>query len=394
MTIVPLFTHSLPRTSLYPSLQSVADLNGLALSCFLEICVLRKKRPWMMNEIEKKLSMIRDSSDVTKSICKDYDDHLSKILWTEQTKPEKYSRLATIYKVLIQEGTAGLVSAYTQLSSFSWLTQESINLVLSRLGDEIPGLPNASVEVNHEFKMPLPPKIREGVGIVLLQGFCDVETGSGSNIYEIRCTSELTDVHKLSLVCYAFLHTVESSKAELKMRGGGPKEDVGDYDDDADDDIDDEIVTEKNFSLLNVLTNERWELLTKTLGPLREAVQIILDAKLGSKKLANDDIFIQQAAKLRSGIGIVADDFLHDMTDLPVEKSDEEEIMVNVEVKEEEVEVEEVEEEEEKEKMMKKKKDEVSLHKRQADIDDGGGGAGDGGGGGGVEGKKCRRRSK
>ncbi len=186
---------------------------------------------------------------------------------------------------MIQEGTAGLVSAYTQLSSFSWLTQESINLVLSRLGDEIPGLPNASVEVNHEFKMPLPPKIREGVGIVLLQGFCDVETGSGSNIYEIKCTSGLTDVHKLSLVCYAFLHKVESSKAELKMRGGGPKEDVGDYDDDADDDIDDEIVTEKNFFLLNVLTNERWELLTKTLGPLREAVQIILDAKLGSKNL-------------------------------------------------------------------------------------------------------------
>ena len=56
----------------------------------------------MMNEIEKKLLIIRDSSDVTKLICKAYD-HLAKITWNRQTKPEKYSRLVTIYKVLIQE---------------------------------------------------------------------------------------------------------------------------------------------------------------------------------------------------------------------------------------------------------------------------------------------------
>lgn len=331
----------------------------------------------MMNEIEKKLLIIRDSSDVTKLICKAYDDHLAKITWNRQTKPEKYSRLVTIYKVLIQEGTAGLVSAYTQLSHFSWLTEESINLVLSRLDDEIPGLKKASVEVKHEFTMPLPPKIRDGVGSVLLQGVCDVETGGGTNLFELKCTTELTDVHKLSLVCYAFLHTVELSSAELRMHGGTAA-DGDDDDDDNNDDDDDDIVTEKNFFLLNVLTNERWELMTKTLGPLREAVQILLDAKLGTKKLADDDIFIQQTAKLRAGIGIVADDFLHDMTetdDMPNDAA----IAAEAEMDDDE-------------KETKKKTERAPVHKRQAEFeDDGGGGGGRGGKGGG---KKSRRRSK
>jgi hypothetical protein len=330
-----------------------------------------------MNEIEKKLLIIRDSSDVTKLICKAYDDHLAKITWNRQTKPEKYSRLVTIYKVLIQEGTAGLVSAYTQLSHFSWLTEESINLVLSRLDDEIPGLKKASVEVKHEFKMPLPPKIRDGVGSVLLQGVCDVETGGGTNLFELKCTTELTDVHKLSLVCYAFLHTVELSSAELRMHGGTAA-DGDDDDDDNNDDDDDDIVTEKNFFLLNVLTNERWELMTKTLGPLREAVQILLDAKLGTKKLADDDIFIQQTAKLRAGIGIVADDFLHDMTETDDMPND---AVIAAEA-----------EMDDDEKETKKKTERAPVHKRQAEFeDDGGGGGGRGGKGGG---KKSRRRSK
>jgi len=343
----------------------------------------------MMNEIEKKLSMIRDSTDVTKLICKAYDDHLAKITWNRQTKPEKYSRLVTIYKVLIQEGTAGLVSAYTQLSHFSWLTEESINLVLSRLDDEIPGLKKANVEVKHEFKMPLPPKIREGVGAVILQGVCDVETGGGTNLFELKCTTELTDVHKLSLVCLAFLHTVELSKAELRMHGGtaaAADEDDDDNNNDDDDD-DDDIVTEKNFFLLNVLTNERWELMTKTLGPLREAVQILLDAKLGTKKLADDDIFIQQAAKLRAGFGIVADDFLHDMTereadDMPNDAAlaAEADDLPNDAALAAEAEM------EDEEKETKKKTERAPVHKRQAEFED------DGGGGGG--GKKSRRRSK
>ena len=320
----------------------------------------------MMNEIEKKLLIIRDSSDVTKLICKAYDDHLAKITWNRQTKPEKYSRLVTIYKVLIQEGTAGLVSAYTQLSHFSWLTEESINLVLSRLDDEIPGLKKASVEVKHEFTMPLPPKIRDGVGSVLLQGVCDVETGGGTNLFELKCTTELTDVHKLSLVCYAFLHTVELSSAELRMHGGTAAADD-------DDDDDDDIVTEKNFFLLNVLTNERWELMTKTLGPLREAVQILLDAKLGTKKLADDDIFIQQTAKLRAGIGIVADDFLHDMTEAD-EMPNDAAIAAEAEMDDDE-------------KETKKKTERAPVHKRQAEFEDDGGGGGGGG-------KKSRRRSK
>jgi len=332
----------------------------------------------MMNEIEKKLSMIRDSTDVTKLICKAYDDHLAKITWNRQTKPDKYSRLVTIYKVLIQEGTAGLVSAYTQLSHFSWLTEESINLVLSRLDDEIPGLKKANVEVKHEFKMPLPPKIREGVGAVILQGVCDVETGGGTNLFELKCTTELTDVHKLSLVCLAFLHTVELSKAELRMHGGTAAAAADEDDDDNNDDDDDDIVTEKNFFLLNVLTNERWELMTKTLGPLREAVQILLDAKLGTKKLADDDIFIQQAAKLRAGFGIVADDFLHDMTEREADD------MPNDAALAAEAEM------DDEEKETKKKTERAPVHKRQAEFEDDGGGGGGGKGGG----KKSRRRSK
>ena len=108
------------------------------------------------------------------------------------------------------------------------------------------------------------------------------------------------------------------------MHGGGSgngndgENGGGHIDDDNDDDMD--IMTEKSFVLLNVLTNERWELETKTLGALREAVQILLDAKLGLKKLADDDVFIQQTAKLRSGIDIHDDDFLHDVT-IPSEKS-------------------------------------------------------------------------
>ena len=349
--------------------ERVSDINGLALESMLEIYTLKHREPRVLQVVRERLTELTSNVAVMRKIGADFHKLIAPINWSDSTPVEAFLRLTAMYKAIAAVGTAGLLTAYTQIKKFDWLPRTAVDLALKRIAHEIgPSLQcGAMIEVEHSHLVPLPPKM--GIGrFVELQGVCDVETADGNEIFELKATHELSDSHKLQLVCYAYLHLVnvqehpltiqtssnvhngsssersESSSTTspanpLRNTGSDSCRPCGEIPQSRDSAVLDGAYRppplsstpphlpyspsscvphcfpsaatsstqqfancQKEFTLLNVLTGERWRLVTKDLGCLQEAVEILVEGKYGERRSAGDDTFVRQAERLRCGV--------------------------------------------------------------------------------------------
>jgi hypothetical protein len=157
--------------------------------------------------------------------------------------PSCFIRLAIIYHAIKNK----LLFKLAQIQNYDWLTVNDINLCLNNMKIQ-PIIYEYEITIMHKSKI---------YGNIEIAGIIDVI--DKNDIYEIKCTSEITMEHKLQLLIYAIMCR------EKKIK--------------------------KSFKLLNLRSGETWQLIED--WPIIDRIfEIILNNKFSMVDVLGDNEFI------------------------------------------------------------------------------------------------------
>ena len=249
--------------------EDVSSFNGSLLEPLMRLYFLHDEHHVrrMVNSVRQALGEpfsndIKDSQTMT-MLCEDFHTHLNTATWDEHIDIDKLMRLIIMKTTL----NTKILTRYAQLSTFAWFTRDHVTKIMDIISTVVVDIKRVELEV--EYKVDF----HHGYELV---GKVDVKTGD--HLYELKCTTSLTDVHKAQLLCYAFLY--------MGQRDYNPS---------------------TTFSLLNVLTGQTLTLVTTDHAIVTRAVDILWNAKGEQPRIMDDSMFVMHSKRLSDGSCITAD---------------------------------------------------------------------------------------
>ena len=213
--------------------EQVDDLVGLAIPAFCELrrtgdCALMK---WIR--------------PVAAQVSGPHRESIARML----AKPED-CKIADIFKLtLVYDAfSGGFQHRLKQVNTFDWLTDEAADELLRRFEQLQAGRELHCEKENSAL-----------INDVTLNGRVDAVLSS--EILEVKCTTDITDEHKLQLACYAYIYGENYT-----------------------------------YRLVNLFTGE-YTTLKYNKSALEDAVHIFLRAKLTNHEILSDDTFLDFAEK-------------------------------------------------------------------------------------------------
>ena len=241
--------------------ESVSDLNGLAIPAMLEVECGDVPECSMFNQ----LLAVSNTDVENRRMHPKILQHFKRLREPKDMEtPAHFLELAAIYQAGAGIGSRGYISKATQLKSFAWMSQQQADACLTvlrgALGGEIDRHPP-------EFEYMILKQLeytsaKEGTVNVTIAGSVDILTPA--TLWEIKCVTEIDSAHLLQLGVYAWLWNKEKRKA------------LGD----------------RQFRLLNVLTGEIVQI---NCNKLDEFVELLLKTHFRSNKKLDDAEFLKGA---------------------------------------------------------------------------------------------------
>lgn len=143
-----------------------------------------------------------------------------------------------------------------QIRNYNWLSKEQIKQCVDRLRKE-------NISLDAKFETQLTWNNRN----IIISGIIDCI--DRHNIWEFKCTSSLTSIHKLQLACYMLLYKFNNT-----------------HDDD-------------KFYLFNIITGEKYEI-SATLDKLVNMMNYLVYEKYKKEVIITDEEFINEMNKIKN----------------------------------------------------------------------------------------------
>ena len=231
--------------------ENVSDITGIAVVAYFELTM-----KGVMNMIEYIL--------INKDNYKDYPEYYNIINDTLITNIdiETLLRLAILYDASCNKYYFRL----KQIKYLNWLNQSNLDLCIQRLSKKITN--------NAIFEKPIKGNILN----YEINGRIDcIDNTSTNNIWEIKTVKELSKEHFIQLACYAYLAETELVTKNTKL--------------------------DRNYYLYNILSNETYKIVFN-LNDLKTMIELLVTSKIGNHNNINDDLFKNQANKIRVNANI------------------------------------------------------------------------------------------
>jgi hypothetical protein len=154
-----------------------------------------------------------------------------------------------------------------QINNYNWLSIENFNKCIKRLTKCINKLNNNENIITENEKFFSIEKKEELLNR-RLNGYIDC-IDNNNNVFEFKCTDELSDENYLQLICYMYMIEINNIN-NIKY----------------------------NYYLYNILTNELKKIECSK-DNLKKIIKILIDARYGLKKLLNDNEFIDKINNIK-----------------------------------------------------------------------------------------------
>lgn len=231
---------------------NVADINGLAIPAILEVDIQR-------STVGKSTTCTLYSS---LEKCKsDFPPKLNVLFQTlvkpeEMCLPEHYLKLAAVYQAGAGITSRGFISRALQLTSFSWIDEETFHRCRDLLKENIKDYKDGS------FEVCLMTDLVRGDRKITIQGLIDIETPNA--LWEIKCVSALSPEHFLQIYIYGWL-----------WRRTHPE-------------------NPRKFFLFNVLDGELWEIELRD-DEFDEIIDMLLSHHSRPSQIGSDEDFMRNS---------------------------------------------------------------------------------------------------
>jgi len=232
---------------------NVADINGLAIPAILEVDIQRSTAGKITS------CTLYSSLESCKS---DFPPKLDVLFQTlvkpeEMCLPEHYLKLAAVYQAGAGVTSRGFISRALQLTSFSWIDEETFDRCKDLLKKNIEDYKDGSFEVLLVTDLAWgPSKIP-----LMIQGLIDIETPSA--LWEIKCVSALSPENFLQIYIYSWL-----------WRRTHPE-------------------NTRKFFLFNVLNGELWEIELRD-DEFDEIIDMLLSHHFRPSQMGSDEEFMRK----------------------------------------------------------------------------------------------------
>lgn len=262
-TVAPHYKIDIPcKTKQSKTYEAVSEITGTAIPAYYEL--LKHGRMEIFTDCK---------SDATKKATKKLRDvKISKL--RRELAGIKLTSLSTVDLLRIATFYCAIGGGYTyklhQITDYSWLSSENLALAITSLSAEIDDKRSGLY-----FEVKVAGEMMNKTIIGRIDCVVDVDT-----VYEFKCTTELTDEHKLQLAVYAYLY---GDNVSLGTRG----------------------TTTATYKLFNILTGEIC-ILSADHETLARMVEYIIKCKYYDYYDVCDADFLDKAIELRDGYDINA----------------------------------------------------------------------------------------
>lgn len=237
-------------------IEDVSEINGIIIPAFFE------KKVHKISTIEKIVLSFEDSefdkrNEIKKKINFDFDTF----------DITTFTQIGLLYHSITQN----LLHKIYQVQSTSWLTLDQVKKCSSILESHLKDYDYDNIVFEKELRVKYESK---KYGTIFLNGRMDILI-KDTSVFEIKCTTTLLIEHKIQLLLYAWMCFNH----------------YNDFDG-----YDESLKKIKNFKLLNLKTNELWEMdvTDEKREKINEIVEIIFYNKYGRNLEKSDDCFIQE----------------------------------------------------------------------------------------------------